>query len=548
MAFAIFVLGVPDAAGGQWARGAGPDASPIGAGTVRVSFAPTWDRWREAYSDGALNPLGARFSFDSLGAAVMPGLAALESAVQSVSAQPGFRASLGRSVVQWRSAYETTPVDLAIGVGRRLTVGATIPFVTSIARVDATLDPANRTATVGINPALATPAIAQANGTLLSQLDAAAAFVTGRVATCAAVPTGTGCAPFVAAPAAARALAEEASAFATGLAGLYGGRGGQIGALFLPLAAGSAHAAMVSRLDALKTQLSALGAPAVTANAPIGAGAPLTTADFQRVLTDSTFGIRAAPLATIVRRGVGDVTAYAQFTWDDGQPARNDSTRARWWRSAVGLAYRSGNGAEAQPDALTPVAIGDHQADIELTSITDVGLGHGLSVTATATLTVQRPDALQLRVAPSTMPFPEAFRTWTLARDRGDIVSLAVYPRWAPAEAVAIAAYYGYRRRGADQLSGVGVATDATGASVTLDPSLGAPPDASSEHRIGASLAYSTLAAHARGEARWPLEVAVTHFQTTAGPSGVVPKVFADAVTVRWYWSRRAAPARRATR
>lgn len=506
-----------------------------------------WDRWRESYEAGVLAPLGRRFSTDSIGSAWFPMLAPVEGAVQSAAAEPAFRASLGQSVVGWRSAFESTPIDVAAGIGRRFTIGATIPFVTSIARVDATIQHANRTATVGINPALATPAIAAANGPLLTQLDAAAASINARIASCGANPSGAGCGAIVASPAAARAVADQASALSASLGSLYGGRGSSIGALFVPLAGGSAHAAIAARIQAIKSQLASFGAPAVTAGAPVGAPAPITTAEFRRVLTDSTFGVRAAPLASIVRRGIGDVTAYAQFVWHEAPSTLADGTRdARWWRSAASIAYRAGTGASARAADLTPVALGDHQADIELTSVTDVALGRGLSVTTAVTFTVQQASDLTIRVPASLdAPIPEAFRTLTVTRDLGEKLAVAFYPRWSPSEAVSLAGHYGFHRRGVDRISGTALTTDAAGAPVTLDASLSAPREASIEHRIGASVAYSTLAAHARGEARWPLEVAISHFQTTAGPAGSVPKLAADAVTIRWYWRGVAARPRR---
>jgi hypothetical protein len=535
---AAAVLSAPAAAQGP--RGAGPDARTPAAGEFRIGLATGWTRHAESYEDGALRGLGDRFTVDSLGPGILRMLATTDAAARAASGLPTFRATAGALATQARATYESAPLLIEAGLTSRLALGVTVPFVTSVMRVGTVVNPTGREANVGVNPALAAPSLATANGALVAQLEAAAAFVNGRIASCSAAPGGSGCDAINANTASARAVVDEARAFADALAALFGGRGGSLGAPFVPLANSVAQAAIASRLAGFKGQLSAFGAPAVSAAAPAGAPAPLTTSAFQALLADSASGIVAHPLESVVRRGVGDMELSATFTWHDsyGQRPRDGPARSRaWWRSAVTATWRQGSGPEADPDDLIPVRIGDHQADLEARAVADAGLGDRWSVTTLVRYTIQQagPVTLRLPAVPGE-PFPEAFRAIEVRRNPGDELAVEVHPRWTPSAAVSAAAFYGYRTRGADAYTGSATVTDLAGAPVTLDATGFGAGTEQREHRFGASVAYSTVAAWGRGKARWPLEIAFTHFQTTRGSGGNVPKLSHDAVSLRWYW------------
>ncbi|MDA1081863.1 MAG: hypothetical protein O2973_09355 [Gemmatimonadetes bacterium] len=542
--FAFAALGAVAPAGtarAQGPRGAGPDARTPAAGTLRAGFGATWTRNAERYEDGIVRELGARFSFAAVGADVVRSLGPVEEATRVAAGSPTFLASLGSLATQARSRFESTPISAEYGITNRFAVGVIVPFATSISRVDVVANGVDGSATLGLNPALVSTSIVDANGLLLTQMDAAATFLSQRITTCGAAPGTPGCGAIVASTASAQALLTESGAFTAALAALYGGRAGSTGALFVPLAGSAAQAAIAARLTAMKAQFGAFGAPAIVAGAPVGAPAPLTGAEFQRVIADSTYGIIAAPLASVVRRGVGDVDFSAQYTWHDSYaPPRADAgfVDRLWWRSALIGVFRLGSGAAAEADDLIPVAIGQHQNDIELRSITDVGLGVHFSITTALRYTRQNATELSVRVP--AMPqdaFPEAFRTVTAALDLGDELALELFPRWSLSEAMSVAAYYGFRRKAEDSWSGTATAIGPDGGSVSLDAGVLSAETGEREHRFGTSIAYSTLSAWERGGARWPLEISFSHFQTSAGTGGYVPKVTHDAVQIRWYWS-----------
>ena len=529
-------------AGAQEPRGAGPDARTPAAGTLRIGLAATWERNPETYlgsGSGSLRELGAKFSFDTLGANLFVALGPVESAARAMSGIPTFRASLGRSVVHARNSFETTPWSVEYGLTSRLAIGVIVPLVTATSRVDATVNPLGREATVGPNPAYFAASAQTGNAQLLSQFDSAAAFVNQRLGFCAAQPSATGCTALNLNASTARALIQQSSAFAGAMAVLYGGRANSRGALFVPVAGTAAQAAIDARVAGFKAQYAALGSTTITASSPVGA-APLTASGFQQVLTDSAYGIGAKPLGSVVRRGVGDIDLSAQFVWHDSYvraAAPGAVSRRFWWRSAIAGTYRLGTGSATQPDDLIPVSTGDHQSDVEVRWLTDLGVGVSGSLTTVLRYTMQAQASVQLRI-PNTPrdPFPETFRTASVVRDPGDEMAIDVYPRWNFSEAMSIAGHYGYRSRAADAYVGTIRGADPAGVVQTADATTLDESTAAHEHRIGAIIAYSTVASWKQGKARWPLEISAGHFQTTAGSGGTVPKLSYDEVQVRWYW------------
>jgi hypothetical protein len=529
----IATLG-PAAALAQGPRGAGPDARRPRAGTISIGSGGWWDRVNDEYAGGVLRDEGARYSFDSLGAASFPFLTGIESAVRAAAAIPGFRATLGTSDVQVRRTRESTPLTIEAGITRRLSAYVGLQYVTAAARVETRITPI--TATVGLNPALISPDIAANNGALLSQLDAAIANVSGRIATCAAMPGATGCATINANPAGATALVADASAYVDAIGTVYGGRGANVGSAFLPLAGGAAQAAVAARLAGLKAQFAAFGAPTITGAAPIGAPVPLTTTTFQDMLADSAFGI-AGRIAPVVRRGFGAAEFGADFTWHDtpDEPAAPGSV---WWRSAVGASYRAATAPVTAADDLVGTTLASPAATVVFRSATEVGYGPRLAVGVGLTYAAASTASFDVRtVASGADAFPSADRTARMTWTPGTDLVAEIAPRWVPTEAVAIAATFAYRSRGADAYS---LSATSAGAPASASPGMGleAGPSAT-EQRAGISIAYSTLPAWRRGRARWPIEIVLRHFQTVNASGGTLPKIAHDDFLLRWHFAVR---------
>ncbi|MCC7196279.1 MAG: hypothetical protein IT356_12060 [Gemmatimonadaceae bacterium] len=526
----------------QWPAGVGPDAATLPSRALRISFGIGWDRAPERYENGVLRSPGDRYSLDTLGATVFPFLGVTEAATRAAAGLPAFRASLGASVVKARDALETTPVTVEYGLTSRVSLRATVPFVTAAARVDATLNPLAREATVGLNPALANAAIATAYSTLLTQLGAAGSFLGDRIASCPSNPAAPGCAAVLASPATAQALVAEARTFATALAALYGGSGANPGALFIPLAGSATQAAITARLAGIRGQFAAFGAPAITALAPIGAPAPLTIGGFQDFLADTAFGIESRGLRPVVRRGVGNAefaTTIRLFDSRRGAKVGASPSAGFWVRTAATVAYSLGAPNPAA-DELIGAPLGTVARGLRVGAMADGGHGSRYSFSVAASRVSWAGTAMDVRALTQPgAPFPSAAGTASVTYTPGAEWRLDAAPRLAISEAIGIAATWTYRRRDADAFALTGQTPSPSASAFDVHPGMNSVGPSSTEHRFGASIGYSTIAAWERGQAQWPLDIVLTHYQTTTASGGTVPKVSHDDIVLRWYWRSR---------
>lgn len=531
----------------QGARGAGPDARTPPAGTIRIGFGVSWSRNTDLYDDGTVRELGARYSFDPLGAGVIPSMSEAESAARDASGVPDLVGSLGASTVHARRATDMTPLTLEVGVTSRLAVGIVVPLVTAAVRVDAGVNRLGTEANFGLNPALTATGVAASNESLVAQLFTARTYVAQQIATCASTPGGLGCAPYVASPAVAQQLVTNASQFSAAITSLYGTTS-QPGLPFVPLASSAVQYAVASRLAGFKAQFAAFGAPAVSAAAPLGAPAPITGVQFQQLLTDTKYGIASTGLIPVTRRGVGNVELQAQYTLHDSYGTSTSGAAASgepWWRASLGGTFQLGASRQSSPTDLLPVDLGDPGTAIAGTGIAEIGIGRHFALASAVSLTSRQGTTVTLRVPQSpTDVLPGLSQELPLHVTPGAEVLATIAPRWTPNDALALAATYSYRSKTADSYT-----IDQSGGTFLSppDPSILGKGSAQQEHRFGASIAYSTVASWEAGHARWPIEVTLTHFQTTSGSGTAVPKLAYDGVTFRWYWrpfggGRRAAP------
>src|SRR5581483_3145901 len=250
--------------------------------------------------------------------------------------------------------------------------------------------------------------------------------------------------------------------------------------------------------------------PAVSAGPPVGSPAPLTIADFQNVLTDSAFGIRSGGLRSVVRRGVGNVEFGGTYRWYDSKPGAPTSAAdsARWWlRSALSAAYSLG---VARPGAgeLIDAPLGRPASGVRAGGVVDLGRGVRYSISAAAAIARWSGVALGVRApAAGNDAFPPAARLTSIRYTPGAEVQFDVAPRLALSEAIALAATWTSRHRDGDTYTITGESPSPALLAFDVPPGLSAVGAASAEHRFGASVGYSTLAAWKRGTTRWPLEI-----------------------------------------
>jgi hypothetical protein len=545
--FAVLgALLIPALASSQAVGGVGDDARVLPGGAVSFRTGTEWTRYFERYAknppgrkDGALEPLGQDFNLDTLGSARLEYLSPVEAGVRLLAGMPDFNASLGKMVVRVRDHVLTTPVALEFGVMSRLTVGAVIPFVTATSEVDFRMNPTGREPTVGFNPTLGAPTALASNASLLAQFDSAAAQLSRQLASCPANPSQPGCAAVNANPASARNLLQNANAFANGLAQVYGGRNGAKGALFVPLFGTAAQSAIEARISGYKALFATFGAGAITAVGPVAAQAPLTVDDAQRVFTDPLFGIGAQPLATTITRGMGDIEVSAKLKLVDtfaGDARTSFAPTGFNWRQSIGGSYRLATGVLNAPDNFTDIGTGQHDRATEVRSFTDLLFGPHFWLSVVARYNMPMADERVIRITDSPdQPLAAAYRQQTVKRKLGNEFNIAVNPRWTLNDYVGLSGHYDYRSKSADAYTGTFNVSNLAGQQVAIDAStLDLATDAR-EHRLGLGVSFSTVAAFERGTAAFPVEITYSHFQTTRGSLGDVPKLTVDLMQVRVY-------------
>lgn len=526
----------------QAVMGLGDDAGLPPAGSLRLRIQSEWTYYDQRFvsAPGAspnslssmLQPLGAHFSIDTLGAARLPILLPLQDSLRSIAGSQAINVSLGRTVAEITDRVTRVPFTLEAGVSRWFSLSAVVPIVQTQSNVYFRANPNASEGNIGLNPAANGDAGALAADTLFTgQLGRAARAVQ---AYCSGPGAGS------AQCAGASTLATSAQAFGRSVATLY-----TTGPL-VPTRLSTAQGAIDVRAQKLRNALNAFaaipgsGVPSVSGNGVVGAATPLATPDLQTVLSDPSFGVGLDPLQTASRTHLGDIDLTAKLLLFDTFRSRNTTRFTPHGfnaRVTVAAGYRLGTGAGASPDNLTEVATGTHAGALLLRGYTDLLFGRHFWTSVVARYVKPRSDSITLRYAPPTVTFPAADTRVGVDRQIGSLTELEVTPRWVFNDFVSIGGQYLYRRKAADTYAIAPGQTNATLLGLTgPDPfDLGAGTGLS-EERVGGGLVFSNAHAVQLGRARFPVDVSYLHTETIRGSAGV-PKFITDQIMVRVYRS-----------
>lgn len=532
---ACLALLLPIASNAQWVPGIGEDATVPRPGVARFGLGfdfSDFDRRFSRTGDNTVEPLGA--DFDALALERLPQGSVARDNIRSLAGIPNLTLTLGDLDVRMRGAIERYPMTLELGVLRRIALTFTVPIVRT--RTSVLIGPdVGRGADTGINPAFTVPAALTTNTDLAAAIASASAQLRDRLAQCDG-STAPECDSVNADRPGAESFAAGAESFGDNLTAVY------VSGMYVPVVASAADAAIVARLDALRAQFDVYGIGAL-AGAPLRpvAAAPMTHEDLQTYVTSDAFGILSDPFVTVERTSIGDIETGAKILLIDRiDPA---GRRPAGMRLLVGGLVRFGTGSTDLPRNFLDIGTGDGQTDIEGSAVLDLIAGRRLALTARARYTRQLEDELLMRV-PETAgdPFVPALREAFVARDLGDIVTFEAIPRIAVHELMSIAGYFSYFNKRADTHRTVQPALiDTLLPPLTFEAS---PLDAGTAikaHRIGVGVAYSNLAAHRRGRARFPYEISYLHLRTTKATGGVFPRSTEDRIQLRVYvpiWGR----------
>jgi hypothetical protein len=488
-------------------------AVPLGRGQLRLDFTPVWSSWDHRFDPSAAGPVPISTDFTSnyLGVATLPFLQPLQDAIQSVTGLTKFFLNLGHTAVALTSSVRTLPVGIELGLTRRLAIGVTVPIVRSRVDVSFQVDTAKaRQSNVGFNPGL-------------SGDTAAATFRTQMGNALAALQTQAASGP-AALRAAAQAALTALQPFLTVGTGT-----------FLPRGGTEAADSITSRLRAAETNYGQLATqyqgqgvtlPPLTASLSLpdtGAASALSRDDLERFFSDSMLPLAADTFGTVVRTGIGDITAHATFQFAEG-------TR---YRGQLVVTTRFPTGKAPAANTFLDLGTGTHQFGVEVALASDLLLGRTFLIHGVARLGASASDQEPMRVTPPQFPIVPLSQLALIRIKPASHLAIELDPTWVMDDAFSVRVGYSYFSQGATQHSYVDPADSAR---VGMPAGVLDLETAVRWMRIGGGVTFSTLDRYTHGRAALPYSVTVSYAKTIWGGGGRVPQVSTFQIALRAYF------------
>lgn len=483
-------------------------AVPLAPGTLRIDFTPLWSSWDHRFQPGAAGQvlIASDFTTDSLGTASLPFLSRLQDTLRAATGLGSFALNFGHPLVALTASVRTLPIGLELGISRRLAIGVSVPIVRS--RVDASfaMDTARaRRSNVGWNP-----------GFLNAASDSA--FRGQMTRALAALQTQA-----TSGPPALRAQALAAIAALTPFLALsrqpFLPRDSTVAAesvLVRFAQADTAYAQLAAQFAALGDTLPALVAGLVLPDTA------LTRDDIERLYSDPALPVAADTFGTVVKTGIGDVTAHLTYQLVDG---------ARY-RGQLVLTARFPTGQAPSATSFLDLGTGTHQLGFEGALANDVILGTHFLIHAVGRAGAAAADQIPMRVTPPALPIAPLSQQATIRRKPAPWFGAELAPTWMMDDAFSVRAAYSFFSQGATKHSYVNPADSvAVGqpASV-LDQDTGMR-----WMRFGGGVTFSTVGRYLKGLASLPYSVTVSFESTVSGGAGRVPQASVFHIAIRGY-------------
>jgi len=483
-------------------------AVPLAPGALRIDFTPLWSSWDHRWQPGApgLVPITADFTADSLGTANLPFLSHLQDTIRTASGIGGFLLNLGHPLVALNASVRTLPLGIELGISRRLALGVTVPLVRS--RVDASfnLDTAlARRGNVGWNPAFITP----------SRDSAFQAQMTAALAALQALATSG--------PAGLRAQAQAAIASLAPFLALSRQpllpRDSTVAAesILVRLAqADTAYAQLAAAYQAQGGSLPALGAGLALPDTA------LVRDDVERLYSDPALGVAADTFGTVVKTGIGDVTAH--LTYQLAQGSR--------YRGQIVLTARFPTGQAPSATSFLDLGTGTHQLGFEGALASDFILGEHFLIHAVGRAGGAAADQILMRVTPPEFPIAPISQQAMIRRTPAPYYAADLAPTWMMDDAFSVRVDYSFFSQGPTKHSYV---NPADSAAVGLPASVLDQDTGMRWMRFGAGVTFSTVERYAKGRASIPYSVTVSYENTVSGGTGLVPQASVFHIAMRGY-------------
>jgi hypothetical protein len=518
------------------------DATMVPEGAFRLQAITAWTRFNARFSQpgGATPtiPLGAEFSFDSLGVTQLPGLASTQNGIQTLAGSP-FRLTLGAMQSAMDARVVVTPISLEYGLSHRVTLGAMLPLVRTRMSIMLRANPQGTEGNVGVNPATVNGTALATDSAVVAQLNAAAAALQTTLQSCQADPTSDpNCSQILAQQAEVNALLQNATQFATTFAAVYGENAQSRGGPVVPVANSTADALIRTRLvsydSSFQSYLST--APRITAM-PVAAGGVVGTQDLTSLLQEP--GIAGFDsLSSTVRIAPGDLELSARFLLFDGfddaaTAAQPSGLHARATLTGT-LRLPTGQLASASNPLDMATGHGTLGAGARLAFYSQVGSRVGLTAAGSY---IQAFGKTHSGAFPSAQgaPFPPATAD-VYPYTPGSVIRVEVAPRFMLTRLMGVSAVYDVQHVAANRYTSAVTASGGVAATpVAMIDGVACAPG--TRQSAGFGITYSTVTEYERGGATLPIDVTFTHLEALSGAARM-PKAFRDQIQIRLYYRR----------
>ena len=516
------------------------DAKMVPRGEWRLSAVSAWSRFDSRFAGGTAAdstfPLGADFSFDSLGVAQLPALAGTQNAIQTLTGSP-FRLSLGATRAAMDARVVVTPISVEYGLMRRLTIGLMLPLVRTRMTLQMRVNPNGTEGNVGINPATVnTTALAQDSAVVQQLVNASAALQSSLQACEANASANANCGTLLARQQDVTSLLQSATQFATTFGAVYGQNTDVRGAPVVPVTGSAADALVKSRLTAFDSSFQAFmsNTPRITGT-PAAAGGVVGYTDLSNLLADP--GIAGYDsLKSTVRIAPGDVELSGRFLLLDQFADSIPSTGpvGLHTRATFTGTFRLPTGQLAAASNPLDIATGRGASSVagQLALYTQWGARFGLSATAGYVTSFGKTKTGAFSLAAGA-PFPPSTSD-AYPYTPGAVTSIQLAPRLMVTNLLGINAMYDLEHLAANNYGTLPVGATAP-VPVTIVDGVRATPG--TLQSVGFGITYSTLSQFDRGRAVLPVDVTYTHLEALRG-SARMPKYFRDQIQVRFYFRR----------
>lgn len=499
--------------------------APVGApkGTLRFTIGGMFESADRRFFDGREEDYLADFGSNALGSDRFGFLAAVNTVVGQAIGQSGYRVNLGGLKANGQLTVGTGIIGAAIGLTRKLTVFANIPFVT--VRVTARLREDSLSADAGFNPAhptLGNGADQAAANLFFNDFGAALNTLDAQIA-------GGTYAGNPALLALAQSISARGAQIRSGLASI---TSDATASPFLPTAASPTGIALIDAIRALQDTLAnTLSVASGFTNDPVLAGGRLAQGDVTRFLSDPNGPIDALPLQGATLSRMGDMDVGAVYTLVD----RFDriGRRPGGFRFAMQARLKLPTGLRDNPNNLLHPGTGNGRYELALSGTADLGSGAwGTRLTGGYT---RRFEALRVRrVTAPDQPYPEAIRLTNVKYTAGDVVQLGARPFLRLARNLAIHGLADYWREATGEATyyRTGDAIPGVPASVLLE-------DGGRRALVlggGVSYVGRAVAECQPGhKCGLPIDASWNFSQVAAASGGRVPQLWTTQIEIRWY-------------